>query len=63
MSNGRASPPEGAILVEFVRQGAWLKCSAVCSRTGTEAAAVGPASDPSALERLAVMKLNRLLAK
>lgn len=63
MSSGRASPPEGAVLVEFVRSGAWLKCSAVCSRTGTEATAVGPASDPTALERLAVAKLQRQLAK
>lgn len=57
-----ASPP-GEILIEFVRNGAYLKCSAVCAATGREATAIGPATDPAALERLAIAKLRRLLAQ
>lgn len=52
----------GEILIEFVRNGGYLKCSAVCAVTGREATAIGPATDPKALERLAVAKLKRALA-
>lgn len=56
------SPSRGEILIEFVRNGAYLKCSAVHAATGLEAAAIGPATDPAALERIAVAKLKRALA-
>lgn len=59
--SSRPDRPSGEILIEFVRSGAYLKCAAVCAVTGREAVAIGPASDPAALERLAVAKLKRLL--
>jgi len=62
MSPGGPSRPEGRIIVEFVRNGQWLKCSAVDEVSGIEASAAGPASDPSGVQRLAVAKLKRLLA-
>ncbi len=52
----------GEIIVESIRMGAFLKCSAVHVATGVEAAAVGPAAEPRAVERLAVAKLRRALA-
>jgi len=63
----RAFPPSpdrglGEVIVEFVRNGPYLRCSAVHAATGLEASAVGPASDPKALERIAVAKLQRLLS-
>ena len=45
-----------------MRNGAYLKCSAVHAATGLEATAIGPATDPAALERIAVAKLKRALA-
>ena len=62
MSPGSPPRPEGRILVEFTRNGQWLKCSAVDEATGREASAAGPATDPSGVQRLAVAKLKRLLA-
>lgn len=53
----------GEVIVEFVRNGAYLKCSAVHAATGVEASAVGPAQEPRAVERLAVAKLRRILAE
>ena len=63
----RASPPSpdpapGEVIVEFVRNGPYLRCSAVHAATGLEASAVGPAADPRALERIAVAKLRRLMS-
>jgi hypothetical protein len=52
----------GQIIIEKVRNGAFLKVSAVHVATGLEATAVGPALEPTAVERLAVAKLKRLLA-
>lgn len=52
----------GEVIVEFVRRGAWLKCSAVHAATGIEASAVGPADQGAQLERIALAKLRRLLA-
>jgi hypothetical protein len=49
------------IIVEFTRTGAWLKCAAVHVATGLEVSAVGPATEPRALERVAVAKLKRAL--
>lgn len=52
----------GEIIIERVRSGAFLKVSAVHVATGLEASAVGPALEPTAVERLALGKLKRLLA-
>lgn len=56
-----ASGDDGEIIVEFTRTGVWLKCAAVHVATGLEVSAVGPASEPRALERVAVAKLKRAL--
>lgn len=58
---GMTSGP-GEIIIEKIRNGAFLKVSAVHVATGLEASAVGPALEPVAVERLAVAKLRRLLA-
>ena len=50
-----------ALIVESIRNGQFLKCTAVHVATGREATAVGPAHEPKAVERLAVAKLKRLL--
>lgn len=50
------------IIIEKVRSGAFLKVAAVHVATGLEASAVGPALEPTAVERLAIAKLRRLLA-
>ncbi|PZO05531.1 MAG: hypothetical protein DCF28_03670 [Alphaproteobacteria bacterium] len=53
----------GEVIVESVRNGTYLKVTAVHVATGTEATAVGPAMEPKAVERLAIAKLRRLLGK
>ena len=53
----------GEVIVEFVRNGSYLKCSAIHVATGTEVSALGPATEPRALERVAVAKLRRALAR
>ena len=55
-------PDLGEVIIESVRNGQFLKCTAVHVATGREAVAVGPAHEPKAVERLAVAKLRRLLA-
>jgi hypothetical protein len=55
-------PELGEVLVEFVRNGAYLKCSAVHAATGVEVSAMGPAVEPRAVERVAIAKLKRALA-
>lgn len=52
----------GEIIIERVRCGSFLKVSAVHVPTGREASAVGPVLEPTAVERLALAKLKRLLA-
>lgn len=52
----------GEVIVEAIRQGTYLKVTAVHVATGTEATAVGPAYEPKAVERLAIAKLKRVLA-
>lgn len=52
----------GDVIVEFVRNGAFLKCSAIHVASGTEVSAVGPAHEPRGLERIALAKLKRTLA-
>ena len=53
----------GEIIVEAIRNGVYLKVTAVHVATGVEAMAVGPAAEPKAVEGLAVRKLRRLLSK
>jgi hypothetical protein len=53
----------GEVIVEAVRNGPYLKVTAVHVATGTEATAVGPAAEPKAVEGLAVRKLRLMLAK
>jgi hypothetical protein len=50
------------VLVEMIRQGAYLKCTAVDPDTGEEAIAVGPAKAPEAVRALAITKLKAKLA-
>lgn len=52
----------GEVIVEFVRNGAYVKCSAVHAATGVEVSAIGPAAEPRAVERVAIAKLKRALA-
>lgn len=56
--------PQGAarFIVEHIRNGQWLKVTAVDSVTGLEASAAGPAREPNAVERLAVTKLLKLVS-
>ena len=51
----------GEVIVELTRNGPYLKCSAVHVATGVEASAIGPATEPKALERIALAKLKRAL--
>ncbi|MGA9657493.1 MAG: hypothetical protein WBQ60_00125 [Asticcacaulis sp.] len=50
------------IYIEMQRNGAYLKVTAVDPVTGEEASAMGPASDPEGVKRLAILKLKNLLA-
>lgn len=52
----------GEVIVELTRNGPYLKCSAIHVATGVEASAVGPATEPKGLERIAIAKLKRALA-
>lgn len=52
----------GEVIVEAIRQGTYLKVTAIHVATGAEATAVGPAYEPKSVERLAVAKLRRVLA-
>ena len=45
-----------------MRNGAYLKCSAIHAATGTEVSAVGPVNERAHLERIAIGKLRRALA-
>ena len=54
--------PPGEVIVEFVRVGAFLKCSAVHVASGVEVSATGPINEPRGLERIALAKLKRTLA-
>lgn len=51
------------IYLELQRNGAYLKCSAVCAETSEEATAIGPLNDPEGVKRLAVLKLQKRLAE
>ena len=53
----------GEVIVESIRNGLYLKITAIHVATGTEATAVGPAAEPKTVERLAVAKLRRVLTQ
>ena len=52
----------GEVIVEFVRNGSYVKCSAIHVATGREVSALRPASEPRAVERVAMPKLRGALA-
>ena len=53
----------GEVIVEFQRNGAYVKCSAVHVATGVEVSAMGPVAEPRAVERIAIAKLKRALER
>ncbi len=53
----------GEVIVEFTRNGPYLKCSAIHVETGREVSAMGPVSEPKSVERVAIAKLRRALGK
>ena len=55
-------PELGEIIVELVRNGPDVKCSAIHAASGVEVSAMGPALEPRAVERVAIAKLKRALA-
>jgi len=52
---------QGEIIVEFLRNGPYVKCSAIHVATGREVSAMGPVNEPKAVERVAIAKLKRAL--
>ena len=63
MSEGDLGPDLGEVIVEFTRNGAYLKCSAIHVATGREVSAMVPVHEPKAVERVAIAKLRRALGK
>ncbi|MCS6625186.1 hypothetical protein N0B44_19930 [Roseibacterium beibuensis] len=55
-------PEVGEVIFELVRNGPYLKCSAIHVATGLEVSAFGPAAEPEGLKRIALAKLKRALA-
>ena len=51
----------GEVIVEFTRNGPYLKCSAVHVATGREVSAIGSVNEPKSVERVAIAKLRRAL--
>ncbi|QYC11389.1 DUF6898 family protein [Brevundimonas nasdae] len=51
----------GEVIVEFTRNGPYVKCSAIHVATGREVSAMGPVHEPKAVERVAIAKLRRAL--
>ncbi|MEM9964056.1 MAG: hypothetical protein AAGC58_01780 [Asticcacaulis sp.] len=49
------------ILLEYHRNGAYLKVIAVDAETGEEVSAMGPANDPVSVKNLAIQKLKNKL--
>ena len=49
------------VYLEMVRNGNFLRCTAIDAATGEEAIAIGPVNDPEAVKRLAVEKLRNKL--
>ena len=52
----------GEVIFELTRNGNYLKCSAIHVNTGREVSALGPATGPEGLKRVALAKLKRALA-
>jgi hypothetical protein len=54
---------ERSVLFEYTTIGAWARVAAIDEATGVEVVAIGPVgAERSALERLALRKLERALA-
>ncbi|WP_425991615.1 DUF6898 family protein [Brevundimonas sp. TWP2-3-2] len=53
----------GDVIIEAIRNGTYLKVTAVHVATGIEATAVGPAAEPKAVERLAIAKLGAAIRR
>ena len=56
-------PELGEVIVEFVRNGPYVKCSAIHVATGREVSAMGPVNEPKSVERVALSKLKRALTQ
>ena len=56
-------PELGEVIVEFVRNGPYVKCSAIHVATGREVRAMGPVNEPKSVERVALAKLKRALTQ
>ena len=56
-----SDPALGEVIVEFTRNGGYLKCSAIHVASGREVSAMGPVNEPEAVERVAIAKLKRAL--
>jgi len=56
-------PELGEVIVEFVRNGPYVKCSAIHVATGREVSAMGPVNEPKSAERVAPAKLKRALTQ
>lgn len=61
MAGTDLGPDLGQVIVEFTRNGAYVKCSAIHVATGREVSAMGPVREPKAVERVAIAKLRRTL--
>ena len=59
MRHGAVDP--GEVILELTRNGPYLKCSAVHVATGLEVSALGPATEPEGVKRVALAKLKRAL--
>ena len=57
-----SDPALGEVIVEFTRNGPYVKCSAVHVASGREVTAMGPVNEPKAVERVALAKLKRALS-
>lgn len=53
----------GEVIVEFTRNGPYLKCSAIHVATSREVSAMGPVNEPKSVQRVAIAKLKRALGK
>lgn len=58
-----ADPELGEVIVEFVCNGPYVKCSAIHVATGREVSAMGPVNEPKSVERVALAKLKRALTR
>lgn len=54
---------DSAVYVEFIPQGQFLKCSAICAKTGTEVSVLGPLMARASLQALAIQKLRAKLGQ